>query len=135
MSRPIKYLDIKEFVDLGLLQEVNRRFFHPIGLALEVRQDDDGNFSLSGIWDDRGDPEGTIFGDRDGTPYLPRPEAIATYDNMVKAGSRQVHFGWVIQPPSPPKPQTTFSVVKGMEMPKSLGAVPEGHPYLGEREP
>lgn len=31
-----KKLDIAEFQQLGLLQEVNRRFFHPIGLALAI---------------------------------------------------------------------------------------------------
>lgn len=35
MSEPIKYLDMDEFRDGGYLQEVNRRFFHPLGLALE----------------------------------------------------------------------------------------------------
>jgi hypothetical protein len=36
-TRPIKHLDIKEFRELGFLQEANRLFFHPHGLALEVR--------------------------------------------------------------------------------------------------
>lgn len=34
----IKYLDTKVFCDDGYLQEVNRRFFHPCGLALEVTE-------------------------------------------------------------------------------------------------
>lgn len=34
---PIKYIGIDEFREFGYLQEVNRRFFHPLGLALEVR--------------------------------------------------------------------------------------------------
>lgn len=32
----IKHLDIAEFRSLGYLQEVNRQFFHPLGLAFEV---------------------------------------------------------------------------------------------------
>ena len=36
MSDDIKRIDIAEFRRLGLLQEANRRFFHPLGLALEV---------------------------------------------------------------------------------------------------
>lgn len=32
----VKRIDIKEFRAIGFLQEVNRQFFHPLGLALEV---------------------------------------------------------------------------------------------------
>lgn len=59
----MKYLDLTEFRDLGYLQEVNRLFFHPLGLALEVYTDTDtGDVThLGGIWDYRGDPEGVLF--------------------------------------------------------------------------
>lgn len=59
----IKRMDIKEFREMGLLAEVNRTFFHPLGLALEVIIDDDGTERLGGIWDYRDDPEGMIYGD------------------------------------------------------------------------
>lgn len=36
-SPGIKYLDLREFLDGGFLQEANRQFFHPLGLALEIR--------------------------------------------------------------------------------------------------
>lgn len=36
----LKWMDIKEFQDLGFLQEVNRLFFHPLGLALAIQIDD-----------------------------------------------------------------------------------------------
>ncbi len=63
MSRDIKYMSINEFHELGLLAEVNRSFFHPLGLALEVATDEvTGEMHLNGIWDDREDPEGTTFG-------------------------------------------------------------------------
>lgn len=39
MSDKIKYIDITEFRAEGFLQEANRLFFHPRGLALEVRTD------------------------------------------------------------------------------------------------
>lgn len=32
---PIKYMDMAEFQEGGYLQEANRQFFHPLGLALE----------------------------------------------------------------------------------------------------
>lgn len=57
----IKKIDVKEFRALGFLQEVNRKFFHPLGLALEVIVDIDGTETLGGIWDYRGDPEGMFF--------------------------------------------------------------------------
>ena len=32
----IKRIDIKKFAEMGFLQEANRKFFHPLGLALEI---------------------------------------------------------------------------------------------------
>jgi len=61
----IKRMDVKEFREMGLLQEVNRLFFHPLGLALEVVVADDGSESLGGIWDYRDDPEGMLYGELD----------------------------------------------------------------------
>lgn len=59
----IKHMDIKEFCDLGFLQEVNRLVLHPCGLALEVTVDDDDETKqwISGVWDYRDDPEGVYF--------------------------------------------------------------------------
>lgn len=83
-------MDIGEFRDLGFLQEANRLFFHPRGLALEIvvepcncdnglieagpagatysapcpRCDADYNVArLGGIWDYRDDPEGILYGE------------------------------------------------------------------------
>lgn len=56
-----KYMDIKEFRAKGYLQEANRLFFHPLGLALEIMLEADGSEHLSGIWDYREDPEGIIY--------------------------------------------------------------------------
>ncbi len=45
-----------------MLAEVNRLFFHPLGLALEAIVDDEtGEEKLGGIWDYRDDPEGIIY--------------------------------------------------------------------------
>ena len=49
VAEDVKYIDIKEFVSNGFLQEANRQFFHPLGLALEVRVNGDGEEHLSGI--------------------------------------------------------------------------------------
>lgn len=63
MAEEVKRIDIKEFQETGFLQEVNRQFFHPLGLALEVIIDTKGNVKLGGIWDYRDDPEGLFFKD------------------------------------------------------------------------
>ena len=47
----IKRIDIKEFREKGYLQELNRQFLHPLGMALEVIIDDEGNEKLGGVWD------------------------------------------------------------------------------------
>lgn len=58
----VKRIDLNEFKEEGFLQEVNRLFFHPLGLALEVIVDEDGNVErLGGVWDYRDDPEGIFF--------------------------------------------------------------------------
>jgi len=58
----IKYIDIKEFRELGILQELNRLFLHPLGLALEVIIEEDGTEKLGRIWDYREDDEGIRYG-------------------------------------------------------------------------
>lgn len=60
----IKWMDLDEFLNEGYLQEVNRKFFHPLGLALAVNCDEDGVVTgIAGLWDYRDDPEGIVFGD------------------------------------------------------------------------
>lgn len=57
-----KRIDIKEFRERGYLQEANRLFFHPLGLALEIIIDEEtGEEKLGGVWDSRDDPEGILF--------------------------------------------------------------------------
>lgn len=58
----IRRIPIKEFRESGYLQELNRQFLHPLGLALEVLQHDDGTEVLGGIWDYRNDAEGITMG-------------------------------------------------------------------------
>lgn len=91
----IKRIDIKEFRERGYLQEVNRQFLHPLGLALEVVVDDDGSETLGGVWDYRDDPEGMIF-----AAGTIEPEKAARISSEVEAKSRtrREKFGWVTQP-------------------------------------
>lgn len=59
--KTITMIDVKEFREKGFLQEANRLFFHPLGLALEVIIHDDGTESLGGIWDYRDDEVGLFY--------------------------------------------------------------------------
>ena len=54
----MNYINPQELIDLGILQEANRRFFHPLGLALEI-----DSVNKISIQDHRDDPEGMIFAD------------------------------------------------------------------------
>lgn len=61
MEDKIKRIEIKEFREKGYLQELNRRFLHPLGLALEIIVNDDGTEKLGGVWDYREDKEGIYY--------------------------------------------------------------------------
>ncbi len=58
-------MNIKEFREFGYLQELNRVFLHPLGLALEVRVLDEDEEILYRIVDSRHDPEGIIYAELD----------------------------------------------------------------------
>jgi hypothetical protein len=63
MAKKPKLMSIKEFAEDGWLQEVNRQFFHPRGLALMISVNSETNdYRLDGIIDSRKDPEGMEFG-------------------------------------------------------------------------
>lgn len=94
----INRIDIAEFRSFGYLQEINRLFLHPLGLALEVMINPDGTETLGGIWDYRHDPEGMMFDgqaiDRDKVRRV-----RAEWQRMAE--SREDRLGWVIQPCEP----------------------------------
>ena len=98
----IKYMDIKEFVELGYLQEANRKFFHPLGLALEATKGEDGNWFLSGVWDYREDPEGNLFdwsclSDAERKQISARRDYIAA-EEAKRDIPRLRKFGFIVQP-------------------------------------
>ena len=103
MSDPIKRMDIREFRELGYLQEANRRFFHPLGLALEVvtsdPEDGDQSWRLGGIWEYREDPEGITFSREGQSPseaFTPEMAARADFvdaEIAKRAAERMRIFG------------------------------------------
>lgn len=95
MSEVIQRIEIKEFREFGYLQEVNRIFFHPLGLALEVTVEEDGTEHLGGVWDSRLDPEGLIYGE--GMIEIDKANRVKEELNK-RAPLRLERVGYVIQP-------------------------------------
>lgn len=87
MPRKMTASDLR---DGGYLQEANRRFFHPLGLAMFV----DLDTNEVGVIDDRDDPEGWVFVGIDLDPHAGkiRQEEHDRYAPRVKK------HGWRIQP-------------------------------------
>jgi len=96
MNKP-RYISAKEFRDEGYLQEVNRQFLHPLGLALEVQRDEEsGEVSFGRVWDYRDDPEGIQYS---GFNKQDNWKAENVWRHWVKKATvRMGKFGWVIQP-------------------------------------
>lgn len=97
--RGIRYMDIAEFRREGYLHEVNRRFFHPLGLALEVLINEDGSQEISGIWDFREDPEGVIYDETALNPEL--IERVRQIEEERKPQRLERLGYWVQLPPAP----------------------------------
>lgn len=87
-----RYLSAEEIQTLGILQEVNRTFFHPIGLAAEVRLDTGALF----IQDWRDDPEGVIY-----EAGVMEPEKYKAFRRSALRAcrTRELLLGFVVQQP------------------------------------
>lgn len=95
---PIKRIDVAEFRERGYLQELNRRFLHPLGMALEVVVDDDGTERLGGVWDYRDDPEGMRYEGYPSGSITSRAAAVdAEWASKTEARVRAL--GYMVQPP------------------------------------
>jgi len=95
----IKMISVRDFQAEGYLQEVNRNFFHPLGLALSVEKPDQGEMFLNGIWDYRDDPEGIIYG-KSVTQSESFKEKAGNISKEQKrlAKTRKKLLGYIIQP-------------------------------------
>lgn len=90
------YMDPHEFRTLGYLQEVNRQFLHPLGLALEMTLEANHDpFAFKArIWDCRTDPEGVIFAPA--TIDLAKLSRVEK-EQWDKRGTRFASLGYFIQ--------------------------------------
>jgi hypothetical protein len=85
----------KEFRDKGYLQELNRQFLHPLGLALEVELLTDGTERFGDVWDYRKDSEGMIYD----VELIDSKKAKRIADEQAaKREVRELRFGFDIQP-------------------------------------
>lgn len=116
----IKRMNIKEFRELGYLQEANRQFFHPLGIALEIVYDNPGKvkrffgklfniekwksetWSLGGIWDSREDPEGYYFDiknrDEENVSKMIEKSKYIENELMKRSEVRKKLFGSIVEP-------------------------------------
>lgn len=97
MSEDIKRIDIREFRERGYLQELNRRFLHPLGLALEVKVADDGTQTLGGVWDYRDDPEGMNYDPGFTAEEVAKAKAVDA-EWEAKEATRRAALGYMVQP-------------------------------------
>jgi hypothetical protein len=97
-EQKVNRIDLDEFQKFGYLQEVNRQFLHPLGLALEVIVDDDGKVDrLGGIWDYRNDPEGMAFCDLSTKEASEKADRVEAERKRFQK-SREERLGFTIQP-------------------------------------
>lgn len=95
-----KRMDLTEFRDLGLVQEINRLLLHPAGMALSVILEEDGTVSGFGpVWDYRDDPEGMAYAEDD-PPTAQKARALADL-TAAKRDTRLRRLGFQIQPVEP----------------------------------
>lgn len=90
-----KTMAIKEFRERGLLQELNRQFLHPLGLALEVWLLPNGEEMFGQVWDSRDDPEGIVFGPD--TMEVAKAKLILE-EQIRRSAHRENALGYNIQP-------------------------------------
>lgn len=97
MVENIKRMDAKEFQEKGYLQELNRQFLHPLGLALEVIVNTEtGDVSFGKVWDYRDDTEGIIFAKPLSEDFIRKAKFVADEQKRF-GGLRQKSLGFVIQ--------------------------------------
>jgi hypothetical protein len=92
-----KYMKMSEFKEAGYLQEVNRTFFHPLGLALAVKVSKDGIVTLKGVQDHRDNPDGVTYAPMDADGAVAKATFINGERNK-RATQRALAWGTHEQP-------------------------------------
>ena len=91
-----KQMSLQEFRDTGLLQEINRKFLHPMGLSMYFDVYDNGTIAFGGIYDAREDPEGLYYADNEPAFNKEKEESVSLMFN-AKRVSRWNKLGYHVQ--------------------------------------
>jgi hypothetical protein len=92
-------MTVQEFTDGGYLQEVNRYFFHPLGLALVAAGSADGPLTSLSLRAEREELDGIIFAQE----LIQSAEAKeksrrVSEDWARRSAARQDSLGYTVQP-------------------------------------
>lgn len=107
MADEPKLVPVSELLSSGIIQEVNRLFFHPLGLSLVCRKEE-GTTVLAGVRDLRDIPWGAYFKDLN-TEEARRKAAELSRIVRQRGEVRLKTFGFSTQPigsiiPEQPQP-------------------------------
>lgn len=97
MRMEFKKVPLDHLLDGGYVQEVNRQFFHPLGLALSVTTDDKTEERSLEVLDYRDDSEGVVFVDLSSRESMDKAALIAA-EWAQRQDVRCERLGWVVQP-------------------------------------
>ena len=90
-------------LDSGLLYSINLTLLHPLGMAMEIKFNDDGTKEFGGIWDYRDDPEGLLFEDDTMEEGMEKFSKFMDEFGNQKLQERQDKLGFIIQDMPAPK--------------------------------
>lgn len=88
---------VKFLLEKGLLFEINRSILHPLGLALAVSIDSNGEFEVDGLWDARDDEDGMTFEDDVLTEGTTKYAEYLNQEGFDRFNARYEKFGFVRQ--------------------------------------
>lgn len=94
----MKLIELEEFVEHGYLQELNRQFLHPLGLALLVGEGRHGKMFSFGAMDAREGDAGMTFTQDEWAPDAEEKMKRVTSEQAAKMKRRMETLGFAIQP-------------------------------------
>jgi len=105
MAKIKKIKDPCQFlIDSGLLFTINQQLLHPLGMAMEIKFNDDGTKEFGGIWDYRDDPQGLLFDEETLKHGLDKLATFMEEFGTAKLEERQKTLGFLVQEPEVKKP-------------------------------
>jgi hypothetical protein len=97
-SKDINTISVAKFRRIGYLQEINRTYLHPMGLALSVEVGRSGEETFGIIWDYRDDLEGIVFDDSLIDDEFEERANLLAAVFLARSRRRKELLGYIIQP-------------------------------------